>query len=64
MKKLVTLSFLVMFLIGTDTFLVSPLIPALSSQMSFPLSHGGWLVSAYAIGYCIAALIAGPFRTD
>lgn len=60
MKKLVTLSFLVMFLIGTDTFLVSPLIPALSSQMSFPLSHGGWLVSAYAIGYCIAALIAGP----
>ncbi|MCI1636517.1 MAG: MFS transporter [Bifidobacterium crudilactis] len=60
MKKLVTLSFLVMFLIGTDTFLVSPLIPMLSSKMSFPLSHGGWLVSAYAIGYCIAALVAGP----
>ncbi|MFT8987184.1 MAG: MFS transporter [Bifidobacterium psychraerophilum] len=60
MKKLVTLSFLVMFLIGTDTFLVSPLLPALSSRMSFPLARGGWLVSAYAIGYCIAALVIGP----
>lgn len=64
MKKLLTLSFLVMFLIGTDTFLVSPLLPALSVQMSFPIAQGGWLVSAYAIGYCVAAIIIGPLSDE
>lgn len=51
---------LTMFTIGTDTFLVSPLIPLLSATMGFPLARGGWLVSAYAIGYCVSALFAGP----
>ena len=60
MKRLSILSFFVMFLIGTDTFLVSPLLPALSRNLDFPLEHGGWLVSAYAVGYCIAALVIGP----
>ena len=60
MKRLAILSFLVMFLIGTDTFLVSPMLPVLSSTMGFPAARGGWLVSSYAIGYCIAALIVGP----
>ena len=60
MKKLSILSFCVMFLIGTDTFLVAPLLPTLSKTLGFPLEQGGWLVSAYAIGYCCAAPVAGP----
>ncbi|MEK0211430.1 MFS transporter [Bifidobacterium mongoliense] len=60
MKRLSILSFLVMFLIGTDTFLISPMLPVLSRTMRFPPAQGGWLVSAYAIGYCMSALVAGP----
>ncbi|MCI1832828.1 MAG: MFS transporter [Bifidobacterium sp.] len=60
MKRFLCLSMLTMLTIGTDTFLVSPLIPLLSATMGFPLARGGWLVSAYAIGYCASALFAGP----
>lgn len=49
-----------MFLIGTDTFLVSPLLPTLSKLYQIPTSISGWMVSAYAIGYAVFALISGP----
>ncbi|RBQ00152.1 MFS transporter [Bifidobacterium xylocopae] len=49
-----------MFLIGTDTFLISPLLPTLSAMYGTPTSISGWLVSAYAIGYVLAAFISGP----
>lgn len=52
--------FLTMFLIGTDTFLISPLLPTLSHLYGTPTSISGWLVSAYAIGYVIFAFISGP----
>lgn len=49
-----------MFLIGTDTFLISPLLPTLSSLYGISTSISGWMVSAYAIGYALFALISGP----
>lgn len=49
-----------MFLIGTDTFLISPLLPTLSDLDHISSSLSGWLVSAYATGYAIFALISGP----
>ncbi|MDI6498932.1 MFS transporter [Leuconostoc suionicum] len=52
--------FLTMFLIGTDTFLISPLLPTLSSLYGISTSISGWMVSAYAIGYALFALISGP----
>lgn len=59
-KKISITFFLIMFVIGTDTFLISPLIPTLQSAYHIPISWSGWLVSSYALGYAIFALIAGP----
>ena len=52
------LSFFTMFVIGTDTFLVAPLLPLLQRELAVPLSRAGWLVSAYALGYALFALVA------
>ncbi|MFC0215790.1 MFS transporter [Paenibacillus chartarius] len=60
MFKLTTLFFLVMFVIGTDTFLISPLIPTLQSLFHIPTEYSGWMVGSYALGYALFALIAGP----
>lgn len=60
MKKYSFLFFLTMFIIGTDTFLVSPLLPTLTKLYGIDSSISGWMVSAYAIGYAVFALISGP----
>lgn len=60
MKKIFILVFLIMFLIGTDTFLVSPLLPTLTETYGISSGISGWLVSAYALGYALFALISGP----
>ncbi|KRL85388.1 transporter protein (transporter, major facilitator superfamily mfs 1) [Lacticaseibacillus pantheris DSM 15945 = JCM 12539 = NBRC 106106] len=60
MRRYSSLFFLVMFLIGTDTFLVSPLLPTLSRLFGISTAVSGWLVSAYALGYAGFAVISGP----
>ncbi|MFC5701499.1 MFS transporter [Cohnella faecalis] len=50
----------VMFLIGTDTFIVSPLLPTLRAEFGIATDISGWIVSAYALGYALTALVAGP----
>ena len=60
MAPLSILSFGVMFLVGTDTFLVAPLLPELTALFASPPASAGWMVSAYAIGYCVTAVFAGP----
>ncbi|MFT8458265.1 MAG: MFS transporter [Liquorilactobacillus ghanensis] len=60
MKKYSIVFFLTMFLIGTDTFLISPLLPTLSNLYGISTSVSGWMVSAYAIGYAVCALFSGP----
>ena len=49
-----------MFIIGTDTFLISPLLTTLSSLYHIDTSISGWMVSAYTIGYALFALLSGP----
>ena len=49
-----------MFVIGTDTFLVSPLLPTLTRYYGITTSLSGFIVSAYAIGYMLSALLIGP----
>ncbi|MEW2418010.1 MFS transporter [Streptomyces sp. NPDC046866] len=50
-----------MFVIGTDTFLVAPpLLPTLTGAFGVSPDVSGWMVSAYALGYAVFALIAGP----
>lgn len=53
-------SFATLFVIGTDTFLTAPLLPLLQREFGVSVSQSGWLVSAYALGYALFALIAGP----
>lgn len=60
MKKYSIIFFFTMFLIGTDTFLISPLLPTLSNLYHIPTAISGWMVSAYAIGYAFFALFSGP----
>lgn len=54
------LAFATMFVIGTDTFLVAPLLPTLTDAFDVSPDISGWMVSAYALGYAVFALIAGP----
>lgn len=60
MKRISLLFFSVMFVIGTDTFLISPLLPTLRHAYHISTGISGFLVSAYALGYAIFAFIAGP----
>lgn len=60
MKKISVLFFLVMFVIGTDTFLIAPLLPTLTKAYEISPNISGWLISAYALGYAVFALLAGP----
>ena len=40
--------------------LISPLLTTLSSLYHIDTSISGWMVSAYAIGYALFALVSGP----
>lgn len=60
MNRNMALFFLIMFAIGTDSFIVSPLMPTLRESFGITVAQSGWFVSAYALGYAAFALIAGP----
>ncbi|WP_134685796.1 MFS transporter [Brevibacillus migulae] len=60
MGRLTVLFFLVMFVIGTDTFLISPLLPTLQSNFHVPTETAGWMMGSYTLGSAVFALIAGP----
>lgn len=60
MNKFIGLLFLVTFAIGTDTFLITPLLPTLQERFHVPTAQAGWMMGAYAAGYTLFALIAGP----
>lgn len=53
-------SLVTLFVIGTDTFLTAPLLPLLQRQFGVSTAQSGWLVSSYAFGYALSALVAGP----
>ncbi|OPH53484.1 MFS transporter [Paenibacillus ferrarius] len=60
MRKYTVLFFLIMFMIGTDTFLISPLLPTLQVQFGVSTAIAGWMLGAYTFGSAVFALIAGP----
>lgn len=60
MRKYAVLFFFIMFMIGTDTFLISPLLPTLQEQFNVSTGIAGWMIGAYTLGSAIFALIAGP----
>ena len=59
-RKLSLLGFAAMFLIGSDTFVVAPLLPSLAKAVDVSTTQSGWLVSIYAIGYALTGLVSGP----
>ncbi|MDN7146225.1 MFS transporter [Liquorilactobacillus mali] len=63
-RRLSFLFFLVMFVIGTDTFLVSPLLPTLTKNYGISTSLSGLIVSFYALGYMLGAITIGPFSDN
>ncbi|MGD8192230.1 MFS transporter [Brevibacillus ginsengisoli] len=60
MSRPLLILFLMIFFIGTDTFLLSPLLPTLQQQFQVPKEISGWMVGAYALGYALFALVVGP----
>lgn len=60
LRRFTTLFFIIMFMIGTDTFLISPLLPTLQEQFNISTEHAGWMIGAYTLGSACFALIAGP----
>lgn len=60
MRKYSIFFFLVMFLIGTDSFLISPLLPTLAREFQVSTALSGWMTASYTIGFAIFTLIAGP----
>jgi predicted MFS family arabinose efflux permease len=60
MRSYTALFFLIMFMIGTDTFLISPLLPTLQAEFGVSTSIAGWMLGAYTLGSAVFALIAGP----
>ncbi|BDH85019.1 MFS transporter [Lactococcus lactis] len=53
--------FLIMFLFGTDSFLISPLLPTLAKSFQVSTESSGWMMSAYSLGFALFCLIVGPF---
>ena len=51
-----TLGWLTLFLVGTDLFVMSPLLPEITHGFSVSTSAGGWAVSVFALAY----LVGGP----
>lgn len=60
MRKYIALFFLIMFMIGTDTFIISPLLPTLQTQFGVQTGIAGWMIGAYTLGSAVFALVAGP----
>lgn len=53
-----------MFIIGTDTFLISPLLTTLSSLYHIDTSISGWMVSAYTIAMPYSLWFQGQFQME
>lgn len=63
MKKriiIITLLFSVFFLIGCDTFIISPFVPLISASLKIKAGSGGYLVTSYSIFYVIFSPLLGP----
>ncbi|MGG4445103.1 MFS transporter [Brevibacillus porteri] len=56
--------FFTMFLIGTNTFIISPLLPTLRELYHVSTNQAAWLIGTYALGFALTALVAGPLSDN
>ncbi|HVC54252.1 MAG TPA: MFS transporter [Stellaceae bacterium] len=57
--RLLAVAWLTLFVIGTDLFVPSPLLPAISAQFGVDVATAGWIVSAFSLAYMIGAPLMG-----
>ncbi|MGP3690528.1 MFS transporter [Streptomyces sp. IBSNAI002] len=55
----VALAWLTQFLVGTDLFVVAPLLPAIAASFGVSVTSTGLLVTAFSIAYVVASPFAG-----
>ena len=63
MKKrlpIIVLLFFVFFLVGCDTFIISPLIPGITARFYVAVGSGGYMVSCYSLFYVLFTFALGP----
>lgn len=59
-RSFIPLLALCAFLMGLDSLIVAPLIPAMSQSAGFTASSGGLLISSYSLLYGLSAPFFGP----
>src|SRR5581483_6528515 len=52
-------AWMTLFVIGTDLFVPSPLLPAMSAEFGVDIATCGWVVSAFSLAYMIGAPLMG-----
>ncbi|VDG19643.1 MFS transporter [Lactobacillus pentosus] [Lactiplantibacillus mudanjiangensis] len=57
---LVTGLFLIVFIVGADSFIIAPLLPAIEQSFQIPINQAALTVSVYAVCYAVGAPILGP----
>jgi predicted MFS family arabinose efflux permease len=57
----VVIAWLTMFVVGTDLFVVSPLLPLIAAQYQVPPALAGLSVACFALTYMISAPLLGNF---
>ncbi|MCB5165863.1 MFS transporter [Streptomyces bambusae] len=55
----VALAWLTQFLVGTDLFVVAPLLPAIAASLDVSATSTGLLVTAFSVAYVVASPFAG-----
>lgn len=57
--RLVVLAWLTQFLVGTDLFVVAPLLPAIAASLDVPPASTGLMITVFSIAYVVASPFAG-----
>ncbi|WP_448027478.1 hypothetical protein [Brevibacillus borstelensis] len=52
-----------LFLVGTDVFIMSPLLPAISAEFGVTPAAAGWLVTVMAVMYACGSPWPGHYLT-
>lgn len=47
--------YIILFLIGSETFMISPILPVIASDLNVEIEHAAYAITAYVLAYAIAA---------
>jgi predicted MFS family arabinose efflux permease len=57
-------AWLTLFVIGTDLFVVSPLLPTIAADLALAPSSAGWCVTAFSVSYMAMAPVLGRMADE